>query len=295
MEGTTAPEGTERSMSQTTTTPRASLAGLERVLLTGDLAELSQEQRVSYYARVCESVGLNPLTQPFEYLTLNNRMILYACRACTDQLRQIHGVSITIVSRDTLEGCYVVTARATLPTGRCDESVGAVPIQNLRGESLANAVMKAETKAKRRVTLALCGLSTLDESELEGVPGARPVPPESFPLASLPAPVAPQQPQEAEYEPPQDARQSAQVLPFRADQAPAEAAIAPDALAMFGPKLRSCRDREELVGWMRQVIAHGFEPAAKRALFDMWSRQVRACLRGQDPNVLLAEAKRGAK
>jgi hypothetical protein len=29
--------------------------------------------------------------------------------------------------------------------------------------------MKAETKAKRRVTLAICGLSMLDESELDGV------------------------------------------------------------------------------------------------------------------------------
>ena len=36
--------------------------------------------------------------------------------------------------------------------------------------------MKAETKSKRRVTLSLVGLSTLDESEVESIPGAQPVP-----------------------------------------------------------------------------------------------------------------------
>jgi len=62
-----------------------------------------------------------------------------------------------------------VTAQATLPNGRSDESTGAVPIARLQGENLANALMKAETKAKRRVTLSICGLSVLDESELDGV------------------------------------------------------------------------------------------------------------------------------
>ncbi len=32
--------------------------------------------------------------------------------------------------------------------------------------------MKAETKSKRRVTLSLCGLGMLDESEVETIPGA---------------------------------------------------------------------------------------------------------------------------
>jgi hypothetical protein len=35
--------------------------------------------------------------------------------------------------------------------------------------------MKAETKAKRRVTLSIAGLGWLDETEADAVPGARPV------------------------------------------------------------------------------------------------------------------------
>jgi hypothetical protein len=45
----------------------------------------------------------------------------------------------------------------------------------LKGDALANALMKAETKAKRRVTLSIAGLGWLDETELETIPQVRPV------------------------------------------------------------------------------------------------------------------------
>jgi hypothetical protein len=152
---------------------------VERVLLHGDLKQLSPAQKVSYYRAVCESVGLNPLTQPFQYLVLNGREVLYALRGATDQLRALHTVSVQIVAREVTEDCYVVTARATLPNGRHDETIGAVPIAGLRGEARANALMKAETKAKRRVTLAIVGLGMLDESEVAGIPDAAPSSPPS--------------------------------------------------------------------------------------------------------------------
>lgn len=151
--------------------PQIDAGMVERVLLHGDLRQLSPAQKVSYYKSVCESVGLNPLTQPFQYLVLNGREILYALRSATEQLRRIHAVSIQIVAREVMEDCYVVTARATLPGGRQDENIGAVPIAGLKGEARANAMMKAETKAKRRVTLAICGLGMLDETEVESISG----------------------------------------------------------------------------------------------------------------------------
>jgi hypothetical protein len=43
----------------------------------------------------------------------------------------------------------------------------------LKGEELVNARLKAVTKAKRRVTLSICGLAFLDESEVETVKQAR--------------------------------------------------------------------------------------------------------------------------
>ena len=146
---------------------------IEQVVVMGDLAKLTPEQRNLYYKGVCESLGLNPLTRPFEYITLNGKLQLYARKDCTDQLRKLHGVSVRIADRSTLDDLMVVTAEATDKTGRTDSSIGAVSISGLRGEAKANALMKAETKARRRVTLALCGLGILDESEIETVPNAR--------------------------------------------------------------------------------------------------------------------------
>ncbi len=143
---------------------------VERVVIAGDLAKLQPADRVAYYRATCESIGLNPLTRPFEYINLNGRLTLYARKDATDQLRRIYGVSIVDLSRERVDDVYVVTARARTQDGRTDESTGAVNIQGLKGEALANALMKAETKAKRRVTLSICGLGWLDETEVETTP-----------------------------------------------------------------------------------------------------------------------------
>lgn len=158
-------------MSQSLAPPIAT--EIENVLIGGDLSRLTPEHRLAYYKSVCESVGLNPLTKPFDYLTLNSKMVLYAKRDATDQLRKIHGVSIHITGREMIEGVYIVTASATDKTGRTDESTGAVSIGSLKGDALANATMKAETKAKRRVTLSICGLGILDETEIDTIPNAK--------------------------------------------------------------------------------------------------------------------------
>ncbi len=146
---------------------------VEQALVQGDLAKLTPTDRVKLYLEVCGSLGLNPLTVPFQYITLNNRLVLYALKSCTDQLRFLHSVNVEIVSRERIDDIYVVTTRARLPNGRTDEEIGAVPIAGLKGEQLANALMKASTKAKRRVTLAIVGLSMLDETEIETIRDAR--------------------------------------------------------------------------------------------------------------------------
>jgi hypothetical protein len=167
----------------------------EAVLLGGNLEALTPEQRTAYMLKVCESLGLNPLTKPFEFVRLSGKLVMYARKDCTEQLRRRDRVSVSIVARELVGGVYVVTARAALPDGRTDESVGAVPVQGLQGEALANAYMKAETKAKRRVTLSICGLGLLDETEVESAPGATPVstaPPPKTP--ALPAGVTESRP-----------------------------------------------------------------------------------------------------
>lgn len=168
--------------------PRLDPLVVQQVLLSGDLSKLNPEQRVSYYNRVCESLGLNPLTQPFAYLRLSGREVLYAKKDATDQLRFIHQISIDpkAFTREVIEGVYIVTAAASMPNGRTDVSTGAVPIDGLKGEARANAIMKGETKAKRRVTLSICGLGMLDETEIETIPQAAPLTVDVTALPSAP-------------------------------------------------------------------------------------------------------------
>ncbi len=161
-------------MTNDLTTMNGDAAGImEQVLVKGDLSKLTPAERSDYYMHVCRSVGLNPLTQPFEYITLNGKLTLYAKRTCTDQLRMIHKISTEIVDRVVNEGLLTVHVRVKDEHGRQDEDFGVVTITNLKGDAAANAMMKAVTKAKRRATLSLCGLGWLDESEIETIPGAR--------------------------------------------------------------------------------------------------------------------------
>jgi hypothetical protein len=143
---------------------------IEAVIARGDIAALTPEERAKYYSRVCQSVGLNPMTRPFEYITLNGRLTLYARKDATDQLRAIHEVSVTDLIESERDGVFIVTAKVVNGKGRMDAAKGAVSVQGLKGEALANALMKAETKAKRRATLSVCGLGFLDEIEIEDIP-----------------------------------------------------------------------------------------------------------------------------
>ena len=130
---------------------------LEQVVMSGDLAQLTATERMSYYGKVCESLGLNPLTKPFQYIRLNGKLTLYASKDATEQLARIHRVSIMLTEPTITDGVCIV--RATASDGdRSVDATGVVPIEGLQGENFANAFMKCETKASRRAVLRLVGL-----------------------------------------------------------------------------------------------------------------------------------------
>lgn len=150
---------------------------MERVLVVGDLSQLTPAERTEYYLKVCQSTGLNPYTRPFEYTKLSGKTVLYARKDAADQLRRLHDVSLEITDRKITGDLMTVTVRATMPGGRHDEDIGALSVKGLQGEALANAILKCTTKAKRRATLSLCGLGVLDESEVESVQGMEQIAP----------------------------------------------------------------------------------------------------------------------
>lgn len=140
------------------------------IILTGNIGSLKPEHRADYVIALAKHVGVDPITRPFDLLTLQGKTVVYANKSCTDQLRVLHGVSIRIVSREQVGDIYMVTAEATNKHGRTDSDIGSINVKGLTGEALSNAMMKAGTKAKRRVTLSLCGLGQVsDESEVDGI------------------------------------------------------------------------------------------------------------------------------
>lgn len=142
---------------------------MKEVMLKGDLNKIDPQDRMEYYLATCESLGLNTKTQPFAFIQLNNKLQMYAKKDATDQLREIHKVSISQPVIEHHDDMVIVAVNASVPSGRTDSDIGAVSLAGLRGEAKANGIMKAITKAKRRVTLSICGLGMLDESEVAGI------------------------------------------------------------------------------------------------------------------------------
>lgn len=171
------------------------ISAVEKALMTNDLSSMTIEERGKFYNAICDSLGLNPLTQPFAYIEMpmeggGKKLVLYALKSCTEQLRKIYNISIKLTAKEiTADNILVIQAQAIEPNGRTDESTAAVWLSKyetqwdnyakrnkrtgaiipLQGEALANAYMKCETKAKRRVTLSICGLAFLDELEVESM------------------------------------------------------------------------------------------------------------------------------
>lgn len=162
---------------------------MELVITKGDLSQLTPAQRITLHNETCRTLGLNPLTRPFDFITLQGKLVMYARKECTEQLRQLHSISTKITSRQHAGDLYTVVVQASTPEGRVDDDMGVVPLkQNTIGDTAANAMKKAVTQAKRRATLSICGLGFLDETEIEG---AQPERPQLAPIAAPAPAIAP--------------------------------------------------------------------------------------------------------
>lgn len=208
---------------------------LNRALMAGDLSKLSPADRTQYYLALCQSVGLNWLSRPFIVLkTQDGSLQWYATVGCADQLRKRDRVSMRVLGRElTADGMYIVTVEASTPDGRIEQAQGIVALaeprmawrKNAQGEQVKveektssgepllipltgkareNAMMRAESKAKRRATLAICGLGLHvaeadagQEVRFDPQTGALEEPPVEAVLEQEPAPVGAQAAREA--------------------------------------------------------------------------------------------------
>ena len=130
---------------------------------------------------MCESIGLNPMSMPFEYIAMrgpNNttKLVLYPSRNCADQLAEKHNLSwdFSDVHEDTDRGVAIVWCHIKAPSGRTGKDFGIVSLTGysrengkfpLTGDMYNNALLKLHTKARRRAVLAFQGLGYNDASE----------------------------------------------------------------------------------------------------------------------------------
>lgn len=136
-----------------------------------NLESLDDDQRAEYNAAFCDHLGIPKNLGLLKYFYANNiegkrTLILYATRGATDIIRGNRGITVDSLDQVNGPGFVNFTARAHDSTGRHEMATGAAGIEGLRGEKLGNAVMAAQTKALRRVTLQFVGGGLLDESEI---------------------------------------------------------------------------------------------------------------------------------
>ena len=143
---------------------------VESLVLRGDMSGLGPVERARHYVHMCSTLGLNPASQPFAYLRLNGKEVLYATRGATDQLAAMHKLTRKIIDGPKvvdIAGTKVAicVAEAWHPNGRVETATATLPLVDP-----VNLYMKLETKAKRRVTLSILGLGVLDETEIDTIP-----------------------------------------------------------------------------------------------------------------------------
>jgi hypothetical protein len=170
---------------------------MDEIIQYGDLASLTTPQRSEFLWKLALSMGLSPMSQPFELITLNGKLTIYAKRTAADQLRQKHKITSEVISEGPLmigeqprDDVYCVKVKLFGKdkdgNPRSEYAIGCVGIGGLNDEALANAIMKCHTKALRRGTLSFCGLGFLDEIEVASVQEAAASPGVGSPRRMIP-------------------------------------------------------------------------------------------------------------
>ena len=86
------------------------------------------------------------------------------------------------MKQEAFQDVWIVTVRGTRSDEKAAdgrviaENVGITPIKGLSGDQLSNSIMKAVTKAQRRLILQMCGLGSTDETELQSIANVSPQP-----------------------------------------------------------------------------------------------------------------------
>jgi len=137
-----------------------------------DLESLNEAQRQDYVKAICKHLGvpdnLNLIALTYvDDAEGPSRLVAYAKRGATENVRNGLQINIESLTHQMIGGSIVFTAVAKSDkTGRREIATGSKWIEGLQGTQLDDAIMTAQTRALRRVTLQFIGAGVLDESEV---------------------------------------------------------------------------------------------------------------------------------
>lgn len=141
---------------------------LVKATLSQDWGRTNDQVKVRFIAHLCNQLSIPAVMNPFIFIKTKNGQKLYTPSEGAYLIASKNRISTKIKDRsyDKERQIYSVTVECSTPDGRTSEDIGHMFLGGLQGENLANAMMKAETKAKRRAILSTVGLSVLTEDAI---------------------------------------------------------------------------------------------------------------------------------
>ena len=132
---------------------------------TGDVSHMSDTQKNEIIVGMCKHLRIDPAMKPIDIIPSANGEKLYLNHTATDMIAQSHNLSRKLHDLEFMFDNTIALLRAEVTNGdRVETGFAAITIGRFeggklvpqRGEELANTLMKLQTKALRRATLAFC-------------------------------------------------------------------------------------------------------------------------------------------
>lgn len=136
-----------------------------------DIDKMSELEQRQYYLDACEYFQVPPELNVLYFTYFDSGdgarvKVLAAKKGATDIIRDRLHINITELTDKMVNGSIVFFAKGMNGKGRFEMATGAKYIEGLKGQDLDSAIMTAQTRALKRLTLQFAGGGLLDESEV---------------------------------------------------------------------------------------------------------------------------------
>jgi hypothetical protein len=150
-------------------------AAVKEYFRSGNVAAMTDDERDYVRVKLCQKYDLDPILRPFDLISFNGGMKFYMTASATNQLANAKSLTrevllLEVNAEQMLARCTVKvsdtngraeTANAFIAVSKFLAPTKENPVPRkvlMDGEDLANALLKLETKAKRRATMSFFGV-----------------------------------------------------------------------------------------------------------------------------------------